>query len=167
MITTPSVAYVIDSSALIDLKEHYPEDTFPSLWERLEELASNGRLKCPREVLREIEKKNENLHDWLKNNAAVISDAETAKLAPVAAQIDSSYPELKKGRHSKFPKPRSADPWVVALASQKKGIVISTERPRPNAQKITQIPDVCRNESIRCLNLTEWFRELGLVFVIR
>lgn len=160
----PPPSHVIDTSALIDLQEWYPRNTFPSLWDALEEAAKDGRLRCPREVLRELEKKNPDLHDWVKRNGIDVPDAVTVDLAKKAAAIDAKYPDLKKGRRRSTPNPRSADPWVVALAVSEKATVVSNERPRPNAQSVQQIPDACRLEGTRCVTLTEFFRDLGLRF---
>ena len=59
--------YVIDTNALIDLwRRRYPRDVFPTLWQKLEELASSGELVAPQEVLNELQKQHDELHVWAK-----------------------------------------------------------------------------------------------------
>jgi hypothetical protein len=159
---SPSPIYIIDTSALIDLQDFYPRETFPSLWELFEDLAENGKLLCPREVSRELEKKSTELKEWIEGNDMVLSASETVDLAEKAADIDRKYPELKTGRRRRNPNPRSADPWVVALASKKNGVVVSSEHSQPAAQKIRAIPDACRVEGIKWLSLLQLFQELGV-----
>ena len=60
--------YCIDTSALIDLKWVYPWVTFPTLWEKIGNLIKQGRLIAPQQVLKEIEKKDDELLKWLKKH---------------------------------------------------------------------------------------------------
>ena len=157
--------YVIDTSALIDLRAFYRRSVFPGLWEAIEELISSGFLICPKEVLREIEKKEDELFAWAKiQKGFVISDEETVKLLPFVSEVDKKYPALKKGKRRSQPNPRSADPWVVGLGIKEGATVIAQESSKPNAEEIRSIPDACHQEAIKCLLLLEWFEELNLIF---
>lgn len=57
------IVYCIDTSALIDLNRMYSRDIFPTLWRRLGDLVKSGRLFAPLEVLREVEKGDDELVD--------------------------------------------------------------------------------------------------------
>lgn len=160
----PPRGYVFDTSALIDLQDRYPRDTFPSLWTALEDLSDDGRLMCPREVFRELELKNVELANWLSHKGIVLTDPDTLELVPHAKAIDSKYPDLKSGKRRKQPNPRAADPWVVALAAWKCAAVVSHEQAEPARGLARQIPDVCRAENIPHLTLPEFFRDLHLRF---
>jgi uncharacterized protein DUF4411 len=59
--------YCSDTSALIELHATYGGDVFVSLWQNVAGLVKEGRLIAPREVLREIEKKDDDLLNGLRN----------------------------------------------------------------------------------------------------
>lgn len=46
--------YVFDTNSFLELQSYYPE-TFPTFWERFEELVQDGRLTSVREVRKELE----------------------------------------------------------------------------------------------------------------
>jgi hypothetical protein len=61
--------YCIDTSALIDLDRLYSKEVFPSLWERhFVEIVEQGRLISPYEVREELERKDDELWNWIKVN---------------------------------------------------------------------------------------------------
>jgi len=55
----------IDASSLIKLRQDFPRQVFPSVWERVEEMVRAGRLIAPDEVLQEI-KNDDVLGPWAK-----------------------------------------------------------------------------------------------------
>ena len=52
----PPYQYVIDSSALFDLKNQYPQQIFKGLWDSFNEMCRQQQIVAPREVLREIKR---------------------------------------------------------------------------------------------------------------
>src|SRR5215211_1013273 len=56
--------YVIDSSALFDLRRYYRLSTFKTLWDNFNEMCLNSQIVAPREVLREIHNGNDELITW-------------------------------------------------------------------------------------------------------
>jgi hypothetical protein len=60
------MAYCIDTSALIAAwQERYPIKNFPAFWRRIDSLIVAGNLIAPMELLRETEKRSDELHEWL------------------------------------------------------------------------------------------------------
>ena len=157
-----SPPYVIDTSALIDLEQEYRRKTFPTLWTRLEALASQGSLVCPSEVDRELLQRSVDLQKWIRQHGVVAPPQTVVAIAADATALDAKYPELKRGRRSARPKPASADPWVIALARHLHGTVICNEKGSATVQIVRAIPEVCLREGIRCLRLPEFFEDLGL-----
>jgi hypothetical protein len=49
------VSYVFDNSPLSALFRNYYRKSFPTLWQRFDQLVADGRLVSTREVFREIE----------------------------------------------------------------------------------------------------------------
>ena len=61
------MSYVFDNSPLSALFRNYYRKTFPSLWQRFDQLVAAGRLVSTREVFREIEDGPiESLLEWAK-----------------------------------------------------------------------------------------------------
>ena len=58
--------YVVDTSALVDASIRHPQDTFPNVWKRLSGIVTDGRLISPTEVLKELEKKDDDVLSWCK-----------------------------------------------------------------------------------------------------
>lgn len=153
--------YCIDTSALVDLmKRFYPPDIFPSLWEDLKKLISQGNLIAPKQVLKELEKygdRDDPLLKWAKRNKGMFVDlTEKAQLQSVK-EILERFPNLVDSN-----KEEEADPFVVALAKVEGYSVIASEKigsiDRP------KIPDVCNHYGIKCLSLQEFFREQKWVY---
>jgi len=152
--------YVIDTSSLIRLNKENPLDVFPTVWKRLEELAKNGRLIAPREVLDEIVRRDDQLKAWAKKQKGMFKEPTQSQTEQVR-DILSKYPSIVN-----VDKLHSADPWVIALTldlannPQKtlmtiKRIVVTEERLRGN--QIT-IPFVCQQYSIEAIDIVDMFR---------
>ena len=154
--------HVADTSSLIDLQSRYPPDLFPSLWAIVERRIAEGKLVAPREVLRELEKRNDELLEWVKTqDGFILTDEETQDLIPEARRIRQTYPMLEAGGR-RHPNPRSADPWVVALAKSRQAAVITEEQSDPRQPDIRYIPDACKAEGIPSKRLLAWLRDIGL-----
>ena len=68
------MSYVFDNSPLSALFRNYYRKTFPSLWQRFDQLVDDGRLVSTREVFREIEDgPSEILLEWAKENRALFA----------------------------------------------------------------------------------------------
>ncbi|MFA1626071.1 DUF4411 family protein [Rhizobium mongolense] len=140
--------YSIDSSSLIHgWRRVYRPKNFGFIWERIEALAIEGRLRASIEVLHEIGKKDDDLYGWCKDRKehlfVEVDDACQMQLA----RIMTAYPRLVdtvKGRSA-------GDPFVIALAASGRGItVVSEESPGK-----WRIPDVCAAEGIPCIGLAD------------
>jgi hypothetical protein len=143
--------YVIDTSALIDLKP-YPRDIFKTLWENLETLIREGNMIAPTEVLEELRRQRDDLLEWVKKSRFVV-DLEPEQLAFVA-EIERDFPDLV----DKDKTTPEADPFVIALARAKGWKVVSQEKAaKPRARP--KIPDVCPRYGVEYLSLFDFFRE--------
>lgn len=56
--------YVIDSSALFDLKRNYPPATFPGVWDKFNKMCDKLKIISVREVYNEIKRGSDWLLDW-------------------------------------------------------------------------------------------------------
>ena len=147
--TSSRIAYSIDSSSLMHgwCRVYRPKN-FGFIWDRIEALATQGRLKASIEVLHEISKKDDDLYKWCKDRqeALFVEVDEDCQLH--LGRIMAAYPRLVdtvKGRSG-------GDPFVIALASSNghSCAVVTEEHPGK-----MRIPDVCRTEGIPCIGLAD------------
>jgi len=160
--------YCTDTSALIELHAIYGSDVFVSLWQNVAGLVKDGRLIAPREVLREIEKKDDELLRWVKKHRKIFRQQDIEQLQR-AQEILSRFPDLIDPA-KEIP---DADPFVVALAIientkrqdtlfKSHCIVLTQEKPSRGARP--KIPDVCQRYGIECILVAELFRKEGWKF---
>src|SRR4051812_650514 len=120
--------YCIDTSSLIAAwQERYPLENFPQFWERMEGLAAAKRLLSPVEVLRETEKRSDELHAWLKARKGMFRELNEA-IQIEASHILAQFPRLVGERKLRT----SADPFVIAMARVENLQIITEEKPTYN-----------------------------------
>lgn len=150
--------YSFDTSAFLDVSSRwYPRDVFPTVWQRLDELIQAGKLVAVDEVLRELERGDDDIFKWAKerNQAfhALDHDIQSA-----VQEVLSEFPKLVDSRTGKS----FGDPFVVAHAKCRSLTVVTGEM--GGTAMRPKIPNVCTHFGIRCISIVEMFRELGLKF---
>lgn len=154
------VFYAIDTNVLMDWQaRYYPTDVFTSLPERVDGLIDAGRWQAPALVLEEVTAVGtDDLRRWAKAHKAMFLPTK-ATLAG-GLKIQAQFPGLRDPK-AEFDE---ADAYVIALAQQTGGIVITqetsaAEKNRPRRSHF--IPDVCRDLGVPCINLLGFFRREG------
>lgn len=158
--------YIIDASSLIEMKDKYPEETFPGVWKKMEELYKQGRLLAPFEVREEL--LDDELKIWVKNKKKMFISPDDKQIKLVK-EILLNYPFLAKPEKLGGP---NADPWLIALAVKLKDenqddlfcrnkYIIVTEESKA---KKTRIPAVAKNYGIDSISLKELFKNEGWKF---
>ncbi|MCC5805109.1 MAG: DUF4411 family protein [Opitutales bacterium] len=144
--------YVVDTNIFMDWQARfYPPDVFVSLVEKIDDLIQQGRLIAPRLVREELDAVGTNqLTAWAQAREAVwIPDT---AIVEGAVAIQSQFPGLLDPK-AEF---EEADAYVIALARQQDGIVVTSETPAAEKRKPKReffIPDVCREIGLPCINL--------------
>lgn len=151
--------YSIDTSAILDgWIRYYPPDTFPGLWERIDELIAARQLIATEEVLHELAKKDDDVYAWAKEREEMFIPIDD-QIQPAVADILEQFEKLLDTRKNRS----AADPFVIALARIEDCTVVTGEKlteslDRPN------IPDVCRALGILDFNLLQMMRNEGWTF---
>jgi hypothetical protein len=156
--------YCIDASSLIKLKQDFPPEVFPGVWQRVEELIASGRLIAPDEVAKEIEN-DDALGPWAKRHRKMFRrlDQEQINLVKETA---GRFPGLAKP--GKFGP--AADAFVVALARLENQAAADLFGSNPECVVVTEergaqrIPGACGHFKITCVSLVELFQREGWVF---
>lgn len=130
---------------------------FLNVWDNLEKLAKEGKLAAPRELYRELTKKDDFASKWIKLNQKSIIRNLSENSLEFVTQIQSDFPGLVDPNN-----PRAqADPFFIALAKEIGGITVTQENPRSKIK----IPSVCSKYGIHSINLLDFFRINNWKFV--
>ncbi len=150
------MSYCIDTSAIITAwNKNYPIDVFPTLWSNLDNLIDTGKMCAPDEVLKELEKKDDEVLKWAKRNNKMFSSLEE-DIQKIASEILIQFPNLIDENSTS---PSFADPFIIALAKYK-GITVVTEEKFTTSPTRVKIPNVCAHFSVPCINLLDMVKEL-------
>lgn len=146
-------AYCIDTNSLMDVwNRYYPIDIFPGLWGNIEQLIDSGVMVSPEEVLKELDKKDDDLSRWAKGKAGFFVPFD-AEQQPHLVTVMTEHELLVK--NSK--RANAADPFVIALAKSRTLTVITQEKLTGSTTK-PRIPDVCDAMDIQCMTIVEMVR---------
>ncbi|MGD9641866.1 MAG: PIN domain-containing protein [Elusimicrobiales bacterium] len=145
--------YIFDANVFFTLKNHY-RSVFPSIWERLDSLASDGKLISVREVYSEIKNDVSPVTEWAHRHRHIFlnpSDEEFVFMTEIFKhkhfQGLITKGDLNKGRPV-------ADPFVIAAARRCSGTVVTQEKLVENGARI---PNVCNRFGIHWINLEQFF----------
>lgn len=148
--------FSLDTSGILDAwVRYYPPDVFPTIWSKMDVSARNGEIFVIDEVVRELERKDDDIHKWVKQRGAMI--------VPIDIEVQKHLAEImtKYGRLVDTKKNRSGcDPWVIALARARGLIVVTGEKATGNLKK-PKIPDVCNDLGVPCIEIVDFFRKQG------
>ncbi|RLF47646.1 MAG: hypothetical protein DRN20_05690 [Thermoplasmata archaeon] len=151
--------YCIDTSALIDMwRKYYPKDVFPGVWDDLASLIRQKILIAPRQVLDELERREDELLKWAKDHKEMFIEPDE-DLIVQTMDVIRTISEMCKERNVRPPALdktiEEADPFVIALAECRGFIVVSQEKPHPKGAP--RIPDICERRCVKHLSVTEFF----------
>jgi len=151
--------YCIDTSGWLDgWERYYPPDVFPTLWTNIDASINAGEIFSSEEVYAELEKKADELHDWVKNRKHMLVPL-SEEIQLIAVDLLRDYPRLVdtlRGRSK-------ADPFVIATAIERNAVVVTGE-PVTGKMNKPRIPDVCQAKGTRCITFLQMIRELKLSF---
>ena len=152
------MSYSIDTGALLDgWVRWYPPDVFPSVWQRFDQLIEAGTIVASEEVLRELSRRDDGIHDWCKQRPKLIVPLDE-NIQYATVEVLSQFPRMVDQRPGK----NLADPFVVALAKVRKLTVVTGEI--GGTQDRPKIPFVCQHFDIRSINLVQLLREIEAQF---
>jgi hypothetical protein len=143
--------FSLDTSSLIAAwLERYPIDNFPRFWDELSQSTAKGDVVASAEVMREIKKKDNDLHKWCRLQTKLSVEVDGACQTHVQ-RIMKDYPKFVDTRTGK----NSADPFVISLALvHNPTLTVVTEENGGSADR-PAIPYVCRALSITPINLLQ------------
>lgn len=153
----PPYQYVIDTSALIDLKNQYPEKIFPGVWERFNEMCDQEKIIAPREVKKEIKRGDDELIEWVETYDSIFLEPCDEEIE-IFQEVFSSYSTKEIEKHSTGP---WADPLVIASAKHFGLPIIQQEL---NDSRQFKIPSIGKLLGVSCIRLIKFFEDEGWSF---
>jgi hypothetical protein len=151
--------YSFDTSAFIKgRRDLLPPEVFTTLWARVEERIATGVIRASDEVQREIGRRDDVIKAWASSQGGLFVSLDQAIQVATNRVLDE-HPKLVGrggGRNE-------ADPFVIALACARNGVVVTEETLSGNLEK-PRIPDVCRALGVDCMNLVQFVRDQGWTF---
>jgi hypothetical protein len=117
--------------------------------------AKNGDVFVSEEVLRELERKDDGIHNWIKERENIIV-AIDSEIQACVVRIMSRYGRLVDSKKNRS----VGDPWVIALAQARGMTVVTGEKATGTVLK-PKIPDVCKDLGVPCIEIVDFFRKQG------
>jgi hypothetical protein len=153
------LSFSLDTSSLIwAWRFAYPRANFPTLWQRLEGLIRDGRIRASSMVLAELERIEDELLEWARAQDGLFVELDRPQQESVR-DVLAEFPGLAPAGEDRI----NADPFVIALAIRDGSTVFSQERLSGNPAT-PKIPNVCAARGVECVNFLQFIARQGWVF---
>ncbi len=157
--------FIVDSNFFIQAhRVIYPLDVAVSFWEKVRQLALDGKIISIDKVKNELYQNEDDLKNWCKDNLPDNFFCDSTVLINeysdvVAWAISRSDHYLQKAI-DEFLGADEADAWIVAYALKNDCIITTYEKSQPERKNKIKIPEPCESFGIRYLDTIEMFRLL-------
>ena len=139
-------------------------DIFHGFWQKFAELAQNGSIFSSVKVREEIERGNDDLKQWCRDNLPssffLPFDESTSSIFANLMQWASASTVYTEAAKQEFA--TVADAFVVATAAARQMKVVTFETPDPNCRRRVKIPDACEAFDVAYCSLNDVLHELGI-----
>lgn len=160
--------YVLDSNFFIQAHRfHYPIDVAEGFWNKVRQLALEGRVHSIDKVRKELYDKNDALEEWCRNKLPQDFFKDTSVVMAAYGQV-TAWAISRSGHYlpnalNEFLDAEEADAFIVAycLADTVNRFVVTQEVSEPNRKNKVKIPDACIALNVPFVNTIEMFRQLG------
>lgn len=163
--------YIVDSNFFIEAhRKSYPLDVAFSFWNKVNQLANEGKIISIDKVKNELYDKNDDLEIWCKANlptdffkSTSTSISSYSKVCNWAVSKKNHYNETAL---NEFLDADEADAFLVAytLDDNKNRILVTHEVSDLNIKRKIKIPEACNGLNVRFLSVMDMFRELKETF---
>lgn len=163
--------YVLDSNFFIQAhRVSYPLDIAFSFWNKVKQLAEQGKIISIDKVKSELYDKNDVLEAWCVDNLPKNFFKDTSHIMAAYGQVSAWA--VSRSEHylpnalKEFLDADEADAFLVAyaLSDTSNKIVVTQEISEPARQNKVKIPDACIALDVRYVNTIDMFRRLGETF---
>lgn len=160
--------YVVDSNFFIQAhRASYPLDVATSFWNKVIQLAEDGKIISVDKVKNEIFKNEDELKQWCEINLPDNFFKDTSTIISQYSQV-ATWAASKSGHYlpnalAEFLDADEADAWLIAhaLVDPTENILVTHELSEPNRKNKVKIPDACIANGVQYCNTIEMLRQLG------
>ncbi len=163
--------YIVDSNFFIQAhRETYPLDVAFSYWNKVKQLANEGKIISIDKVKDEIFDKNDALENWCKENLPHDFFKDTSgtlnEYQRVTNWAFSKSSHYLQNAINEFLAADEADAFIIAyaLGDISSRIIVTQEISDPKRKNKIKIPEPCNVFNVRYIRAMEMFRELGETF---
>lgn len=163
--------FIIDSNFFIEAhRKSYPLDIAFSFWNKVKQLADEGKIISIDKVKNELYDKNDTLEEWCRTNLP-------ENFFKDSSEVMTSYGLISQWANSKsnhytpsalneFLDVDEADAFLVAytLHDSTNRILVTHEISQPESKKKVKIPEACIALNVTFLNAMDMFRYLQETF---
>jgi hypothetical protein len=163
--------YIVDTNFFIQAhRETYPLDVAYSFWNKVKELAIDGKIVSIDKVKDEIYDKNDALEHWCRANLPEDFFKDTSDVLNDYQQVVgwavSRSSHYSQNALNEFLDSDEADAFLVAYAMNDNSTrtIVTQEVSRPEQKNKIKIPEPCLHFNVRFIRAMDVFRELGETF---
>ena len=163
--------YIIDTNSFRVFSHYYP-DIFLSFWRNIGALIAADKFQSVDEVKKELDGKYVNskfdhdpkyyrqdiqFRDWYQARSHIFLPPDEQD-SPVLTQVLGHYSSDILEDKFYNPSKNFADPYLIAKAKAKSGVVVTEERSRAKGNNDGKIPTICQLFSVECINAEDFMR---------
>lgn len=141
-----------------------PADVWPTFWTRISGLINNGDIHSSIKVKDEIERGNDELTTWMRDNATqgfyISIDADVLSKYSETQNWAMTNPVFTQAARNEYAD--VADAYLVATAAARNMTLVTYETSDPICRRKVKIPDACIALGVRYCDLNTALRELGI-----
>jgi len=161
------MAYVLDTSMLVDAKDYYYGFSLcPGFWEWVEREAATGEVLSIAEVRKELEQQEDELTAWARRMGKDFFRQEDAETAAALRRVIEWVQGQDFTDRAKRAFANDPDAHVIAYALAHGHTVVTHEVDNPDQKSKVKIPTVCRALDVPCKPAFPWLKERGARFVL-
>lgn len=139
--------YCFDTNFLIDSVRTYPEDVFPSYWEKIENLKKEDKLFSIDLVKYELDKHDDYASNWARDHKDCFKEPDEKTI--------QEFQEIQR----KYNRPdwieKQADPSLLAFSKTRKLILLTSDK---------DLIEISEKEDVKCMGILEFCRTEGFSF---
>lgn len=163
--------YVLDSNFFIQAhRVSYPLDIAFSFWNKVKQLAEQGRIISIDKVKNELYEKNDALEAWCKANLPEDFFKDSSHVMSAYGQVSTW--EISRNEHylpnalNEFLDADEADAFLIAyaLADKTNRIIVTHELSNLNKKNKIKMPEPCNALGVSFCSTIDMFRRLGETF---
>jgi len=160
--------YCLDANTLIEAKNvHYAMDFCPAFWDMLKIKNEVGLIFSIDFIYIELEKGNDELASWAKNQKESnffleTSDVETQEVfIEIVNYVNDNYSEKEAKKFLDV-----ADPWLIAKCKVMDATLVTKEVLAPSNTKKVKIPNICEIFDLKYIQTQDMIRSLDVKFIL-